>query len=434
MSRQSINQTYLSILELTNEEANDEQKLKKAYRRASLRWHPDKTRERTESQFILATKAFNFFKRRIICKEEQYDASNDSKPTRCNSTTPSTRPVHMDSNNGDDDDDDGNHSKYREYSSHKRTFDASMYDNNNKNNNKVEDEDIGSRARFDQYAFTSGHIESSEYRRVNAAAQQPLVNARTGRTDNITVCVDLSLKQVYEGCMQSVEYERITTCPKCTLNTHTTCTHCRGTRYCKEWVERTVRIEKSTFEGTRLILQGESHRSYDAEPGNVIVYVGEEWSLQCPSHHIDGYSRSLNWLNDIRCSNPLIYIRQDHDVIISKQVTVEQTVGQFSFCFYSIDRRKVVLVEKRRQKVLMPYTVLCVDGLGFWNRDTRQYGNLLIRFIVMNARYLTTRKRKRWAALMLNDHFSTKRMASVDTEFGSAKSNELFRIKVRVVR
>lgn len=371
---------HLSILGITFEDAQDKVKLKKAFYKKSLQYHPDKNPLEGSDRFIELKNAFEYFKNLPFGRKREKEPPGTKRKASQYYPGPLSR-----------------------------------------------DSEVDYESRFQWFYNESGFVHSKSYQRTNGASVQPLVNHMTGKTFNISLYIQLTLSEVYSGSIRTINFNRKVTCPYCDQWTHPYCVSCKGTRYCNETVTRRITIKPGTFEGDKIVLHGESHKCLTAQPGNVVIQIGECASLKCESHHIDSpYTVDSNvWMTESLWKvKDLVYIRMRYHFIVTKRITIDQSIGGFSFCFNNPDNKKKIVIEKLDKKILIPNTYLCMRGLGISAR-----GHLFVHFIITNANILTSKQRKRWAALMIADHLDEKFLAGKKNVV-YANNTDLFSVKI----
>ena len=257
--------------------AHDAQALKRAYRSAIMRWHPDKSGDATTSDRFQAARTAH----KLLV------ADNELRESRRRSTPLGAR--------------------YGDYTQFAHEF---VYVPGHRGGAAAAASDAAAAAAADasfdrapkrtyEEAFAAydrhlgANVFSHSYARTNAAASQPLIDAQTGRTVDIVVYELLTLRQAAAGCTRRVTYRRQAPCAACTTRTHTACSVCRATRYCIVACAQDVAVPPGVAEGERLAVSGASHECARARRrGDLVVQIGVRAEHECRVHRHRDYAPS----------------------------------------------------------------------------------------------------------------------------------------------
>ena len=253
---------YADALGIAVDETRDTEALKRARRRAVLRWHPDKSGDAaTAHKFQAAHTAYA----KLLADNQLWPPpppQQQQPPTYVQGYVFFPWPARAAAAAADE----------RFAQAPKRTYDEAF-------------------AAYD--AHLAGDIYSHSYSRTNAAGAQPLLDAHTGRSASIVVYEVLTLRQAAVGCTRRIVYRRQAMCSECTLETHTSCAACRATRYRFVDDAHNVVVPPGAAEGDRLVVRGAAHECHRASArGDLIVQLGVVAWHVCRVHRHRDYEAS----------------------------------------------------------------------------------------------------------------------------------------------
>lgn len=156
------------------------------------------------------------------------------------------------------------------------------------------------------------------------------------------------------------------------------CKGCKGNQVVPEAKVLCVEIEKGMKNGEKIVFAGDADQSPDIPSGDVIIVV-KEVNKNFPQ-----------------------FKRKGDDLLMDKQITLQEALCGFKFHFRHMDGRDVV-VESQEGEVISPDAMKVVSGEGMpFRRDPLSRGRLIIHFTIKfpEPQQVSEGIRKQLAALL----------------------------------
>ena len=334
---------------------NDQDQIKKAYKKSALKWHPDRNRnnkEEAESKFKEISEAYDILS--DTNKKNIYDNHGlDAVRQMNNGGAPGGNPFDLFENLF------GGASPFGGSPFGGSPFGGSPFEGFSRGRNKSPD-------RVEKINISLEDVYNQK--KINLKLKKKVICVEcdgTGGKDkqsSFLSCENcggkghiLKIRQLGPGMLQQSQE----VCPKChgkgkIMKPNSKCLKCQGKCIIIETKELDVPIEKGLKNGDKITLFGESHQDPSfKEHGDLILIVNIQ------EHKI--------------------FKRVGDNLLIRKEVLLCDALCGFKFDIVHLDGRKLLL---RTNNVIDPYSKRIIRGEGMPTKSGVGFGDLLIEFIV----------------------------------------------------